>query len=287
MKNTKTKSPSQINNRLCALLSYAYFSTAESIKKFASDVFEGNADILVDSGAFTLHHNGMKKSFQHINLKDYINFCHQLEQLKKELGTPIRYFTLDKLGDEKTTLNNLKCLESEGLKPVPIFTRGSDLKRLYEFLDKYETVALGNLPKGSKNTLNYLAMIQRKLSDEQRKQIHLLGQASLPLVKRFNPQSIDHASYSSNLYALIKKHKRLSKEHREIAELFHITPQIMYEFRKQIHPCMQAKAHNALCTFLHGVYMNKILIRHNIKQYFVFSHDPKVARVFNWVFRHF
>lgn len=119
--------------RLNVLFSYAYLRQ----DRFLADLLlalSPHLNILIDSGAFTNHRQGLKAiaagdaaTFKPITLDAYQAFCRQID------GKVWGCITLDRLGDPVTTRDNLDRLLDAGLKPIPVFVHGDaydDVPRL-------------------------------------------------------------------------------------------------------------------------------------------------------------
>ena len=138
--------------------------------------------MIVDSGAFSNWKQGKETS-----VKEYVDFINNLP-LK-----PWRYFTLDRIGDPKTTWTNYQQMLSSGLTPVPIFTRGTqpgELDRLYETSD---LVGIGVGP-GTNNHKGYLKYI---VNQNKGRPLHWLGVTNPNMVSHFQPYSCDASSWES------------------------------------------------------------------------------------------
>lgn len=96
-----------------------------------------NLKVALDSGAFSLRTR--KHKFADTYIEKYAEFCH----LHKDR---LRFYvTLDVIDDTKKTWENLKYLESCGLKPLPVFHAKHDREWLFKLLDNYEYLGFGGL----------------------------------------------------------------------------------------------------------------------------------------------
>lgn len=120
----------RINSGVDILMSYHYLkkrNLREELKGFTGNFF-------LDSGAFTAYQSGNP-----INIDEYCDFIIE----NRDIITV--YANLDDIKDPEVTLKNQKYMESRGLKPLPCFHYGEDLKYLDYYVDNYEYIALGGL----------------------------------------------------------------------------------------------------------------------------------------------
>lgn len=164
--------------KLNILISYVYMTDKliGLLKKNESDI-----RLLIDSGAFTVWKAGKR-----IKLKDYINFIKTLP-IK-----PWRYFTLDVIGDGKKTYDNYLRMLDEGLKPVPIFTRGEDFKMLDKYYETSDLVAIGGLV-GTPYNKGYVKRVMREVDDRK---VHWLGFSWNKFMYYYKPYSCDVSNTS-------------------------------------------------------------------------------------------
>jgi hypothetical protein len=160
------------------LISYAYWN--ENIVK-ALKKWEGNYRLYLDSGAFTAYKQGKE-----INFDEYCAFV-------KSPPVPVeRYFMLDKIGDPKVTKINLEKMLKKGLKPVPIFTRGEDVKELDGFYKVSNLVGLGGIA-GTKDANKYVKWFEQTI--RKGRLVHWLGFANRDFVLYFKPTSFDSTAW--------------------------------------------------------------------------------------------
>lgn len=95
---------------------------------------ERKLNIFLDSGAFSAYTKGVE-----IKLDDYIAF------IKKYMKYITVYANLDVIGDAEATLKNQKLMEKAGLKPLPTYHFGEDIKYLEYYLKHYDYIALGGI----------------------------------------------------------------------------------------------------------------------------------------------
>jgi hypothetical protein len=88
--------------------------------------------IFLDSGAFSAF---TKKA--EINMDEYIAF---IKRFKKQIHI---YSNLDVIGNPEATWKNQIIMEKAGLKPLPVFHYGSNIKWLKRIVSKYDYMAIG------------------------------------------------------------------------------------------------------------------------------------------------
>lgn len=159
------------------LMSYPYMSTdvMRSISQHQSDI-----RLLIDCGAFTDWKSGKETS-----VEDYMEF---LESLPFK---PWRYFVMDKIGDSEGTKKNYKIMLNRGFKPVPIFTRGSDIGDLDYYYETSDVVGIGGLV-GTKNSRGYLKHV---IGKNKNRSLHWLGLTGSSMVGYYKPFSCDASSW--------------------------------------------------------------------------------------------
>lgn len=188
------------------LISFAYWNDDlyAIIEKYKNEI-----DIIIDSGAYTAFTKGKK-----IDLNDYVSF---IKELPKDWE--YRYFTLDVIGDAKNTYWNYKALLNKGLKPIPIFTRGENLKRIDEYYKYDELLALGGISVASLNIPGYVKYIMDK--GIKGRKIHWLGWSEKDFILYYKPYSFDSTGWTwGGRYgdiAYLKYNQRCYFRHQERA----------------------------------------------------------------------
>lgn len=151
----------------------------EFLREVAPDV-----KVLLDSGAFTDWKKGKETS-----IDEFMKFLTDLQFI------PWRYFTLDVIGNEKRTLENLDILYTNGFKPVPIFTRGADPKIINKFYELSDLIGIGGLV-GTQGNKGFVKGIMNHIGD---KKVHWLGFGNNDYLAHYKPFSVDSSSWSSGV----------------------------------------------------------------------------------------
>jgi len=165
--------------RLNLLCAFPYMTTA-LIKLIASNLH--SIRFLLDSGAFTAWRAGSS-----IKLDDY---CRFLETIPFK---PWRYFALDVVGKPDATRRNYETMLKRGFTPVPVFTRGEDIKEIERYYKTSEVIAVGGLV-GTAGNRGFINGIMKKIG---KRRVHWLGFTSLPFLKAYRPYMCDTSSWES------------------------------------------------------------------------------------------
>ena len=139
---------------------------------------------LLDSGAFTAFMAGRP-----IDLNAYERFVKTLLDSGADVW---RYFTLDVIGDAAATRRNYDTLRARGLTPVPIFTRGENVRVLDDYYATSDVVAIGGLV-GTNDPKGFVNGVMRHVGNRK---VHLLGFTPRPFLKTYRPYMCDSSSYT-------------------------------------------------------------------------------------------
>lgn len=146
-------------------------------------------NLFLDSGAFSAFSKGVE-----IKIDAYISF------LKENINYLEVYSVLDVIGNPEATFENQEYMESKGLKPLPCFHYGEDVKYLKLYLDKYDYIALGGMvPISTKDLMIWLDnLFSSYICDSKglpKVKIHGFGMTSLDLMLRYPWYSVDSTSW--------------------------------------------------------------------------------------------
>jgi hypothetical protein len=152
---------------------------------------------MLDSGGFTNFVRG----------KDVVTLKQYCEFLKEEKGRFWQYMALDRIGDQKTSLEYLNKMNSTGLSPIPIYQRGegsaSDLQNM---LRNNFMVAVGGISQqlNAKTEQEYLRNVMRVINKVKVSRVHLLG-VGLKESYMYAPYSADSSTWTSHLrFAILR-----------------------------------------------------------------------------------
>ena len=171
---------------------YKILTTRQDITKwrlFTMATADKKINLFLDSGAFSAWSKGVT-----IDIDEYIEF---IKKNKKYLTV---YSVLDDIGDPEITLKNQKYMESKGLKPLPCYHYGEDIKYLKHYIDNYDYVALGGMvPISTTNLMTWLDnLFKNYICDAKgmpRVKIHGFGLTAIPLLIRYPWFSVDSTSW--------------------------------------------------------------------------------------------
>lgn len=136
--------------------------------------------LLVDSGAFTAW-----KAGKVLRVGEYCDFIRSIQDIAW------RYFALDVIGDPAGTRSNLDEMVRQGLRPVPIFTRGEDIGELDHLKAVSDIVAIGGLV-GTKGNKGFVKGLMKYI---QPSETHWLGFTNTQFVSYYKPYSCDSSSW--------------------------------------------------------------------------------------------
>lgn len=140
---------------------------------------------VLDSGAFSVFTGKSKHT-----IDDYIKFCH------KNKHNAEWYANFDVIGNAKETYQNQKEMERQGLKPVPTFHYGSDIKWLKKYKDEYEFIGLGGLVPYAKQKNKLYRHLDKCFSIVRDSvKIHGWGMTGMETLKRYPFYSVDSTSW--------------------------------------------------------------------------------------------
>lgn len=160
------------------LVSFAYWDDRK-----AAVIESMDTRLLIDSGAFTVWKQGKE-----IKLDDYCAF------LKDLPVKPWRYFSLDVVGDPVKTMRNYLTMKDKGFNPVPIFTRGANLKDFIKYTETSDVVGVGGIA-GTSKALNFVEWLHQEMPNETK--VHWLGVTVPRMLIRHKPYSADSASWNN------------------------------------------------------------------------------------------
>ena len=169
------------------MISYAYVEGVgiDNIVKLQKR-YKTKMRFMLDSGAFTAFNTGKP-----IKIQDYCNFIK---------NTPIKldnYIALDVIQNAKETKKNYYKMLECGLRPMPVFTSGADIKDIDEYYSTSDYILVGGLVGVGKNSvIRRIAEIMEVIDGRK---VHLLGFSQMKWVNKFRPYSIDSSSWLSGI----------------------------------------------------------------------------------------
>lgn len=167
-----------------ALISFHYYRLTDVGE--LHDAFGGNIMLFGDSGAFSAQTQGAK-----ISLEDYAAWLHRWG---KQLTV---YASLDVIGDDPASIKNLRELERQGLRPLPVFHAGSNFKTLEAYCEQYPYVALGGMV--GKPQLGPWLVRCFKIAAKHGAVFHGFGQTRREFMMDFPFYSVDSSSWTNGV----------------------------------------------------------------------------------------
>lgn len=164
-------------------------------QKYVDEMRADNAQIFLDSGAFSAYTLGVE-----LSVEDYCNYIKRnMDILRVEDGV-VMASVLDGIGDPLQTYRNQLEMEMRGCKPLPCFHAGEDERYLEHYVANYEYITLGGMVGSSSKQLSIWLdrMWERYLTDgsgNPRIKVHGFGITAIPLMERYPWFSCDSSSW--------------------------------------------------------------------------------------------
>ena len=182
-------------------------------QRFVDDMRRDQAQVFLDSGAFSAYTLGVK-----LSVEDYCNYIRTNDDILRRENGVIMASVLDGIGDPLQTYRNQLEMEARGVRPLPCFHQGEDERYLEHYIANYEYITLGGMVGGSSKSLAiWLDRIwDRYLVDgagRPRIRVHGFGITAIPLMERYPWYSCDSSSWiQSAAFGIIvhPKHGALS-----------------------------------------------------------------------------
>jgi len=173
------------------LVSYAWLGGSGG---FTKNIFnahkQGDINLMIDSGAFTLFNAANKTSYKHITLDQYCNF------LSIYGNDCEKYVMLDKIADEKQSKENYEEMLRRGLNPMFVLTMfDNDMSYLKNAVEnnRHICVAGGVTTKG-----DWLIKRFQDVYNETNAWIHGLGYVTYPKMFQLPLKSVDSSSWAQS-----------------------------------------------------------------------------------------
>lgn len=207
-------------SNLGILETFWYRPAVERAIKLLSDV-----PLMCDSGAHSLYNRFTEKqgdrftdNFSWTNTKEYKDYLESYIKFLNTEGNKDKmdcYIVLDVIGSAVKSWENQKIMESFGLKPIPVYHYGDDLKYLYKCLDEgYDWIMLGGVAKIGNSEQFYdevFRRIGRNSNGEPKVKVHGLAATDYTSMVRYPFYSVDsvswtlYAAYGFSLFPQVKK----------------------------------------------------------------------------------
>lgn len=191
-------------------------------------------NIFLDSGAYS----AFTKNAQ-IDIYKYIEFIKRHQQYIET------YAVLDVIGNAEGTMRNMHIMESEGLKPIPVFHAGSDWKHLEYYANMYDYIGLGGVALIGKDEAKRTHWLDHCFSiccDNKgwpRCKVHGFAVTAIPLMWRYPWYSVDStrwvkAARYGQVFTPVFKHGKPDYSNLYILDVSYRSPR-MKEHSKSLH----------------------------------------------------
>lgn len=164
-------------------------------QKFVDEMRVNNAQIFLDSGAFSAFTLGVN-----ISVEDYCEYIKRNLDIIRVEDNVVMASVLDGIGDPLQTWRNQLEMELRGAKPLPCFHAGEDERYLEWYVQNYEYITLGGMVGSSTKQLCIWLdrMWDRYLTDgsgRARIKVHGFGITAVPIMERYPWFSCDSSSW--------------------------------------------------------------------------------------------
>jgi hypothetical protein len=164
-------------------------------QRYVDDMRRDNAQVFLDSGAFSAHTLGVE-----ISVAEYCDYINRNRDIIRVEDGVLMASVLDGIGDPLQTWRNQLEMEQRGAKPLPCFHAGEDERYLEWYVANYEYITLGGMVGSSTQQLMiWLDRIwDRYLTDgsgNPRIKVHGFGITSIPIMERYPWWSCDSSSW--------------------------------------------------------------------------------------------
>jgi hypothetical protein len=172
-----------IDTRPAVLISYAYLGPVDLFEK--THRHWRYRELILDSGAWSAHTLGKE-----IRLHEYIAAAKRIKAADKRLRG---IFTLDVIGDWRTSMKNTEAMWKAGLEVIPVYHHGEPWDVLVGMARDYPKIAIGGIAK------HHFA-VKYKFAEQcfarvWPKPIHGLGYGAEEFLSKFPFHSVDAASW--------------------------------------------------------------------------------------------
>jgi len=164
-------------------------------QRFVDEMRADNAQIFLDSGAFSAHTLNIE-----LRVSDYCDYIKRNTDIIRVEDGAMMASVLDGIGDPLQTWRNQMEMEARGVRPLPCFHSGEEPEYLDYYVKNYEYITLGGMVGASTDKLKiWLDRVWDKHlvdgSGRPRVKVHGFGITSRPLMERYPWYSCDSSSW--------------------------------------------------------------------------------------------
>lgn len=163
--------------------------------KYVALIRQDGRQVFLDSGAFSAHTLGVK-----MDLRKYVQFIQRNRDIVRTEDDALMASVLDGIGDPLKTWQNQLAMEELGVKPLPCFHFGEDIRYLDWYVGRYSYITLGGMVgRRSEDLTTWLDQIwERSLIDgagRPRLKVHAFGITNETITTRYPWWSVDSAAW--------------------------------------------------------------------------------------------
>lgn len=174
------------NMRLRILLSYWYYKNTNLDELFQKYFDKPYPDVFADSGAFS----AMTQDSE-VSIEEYMSWLYKWKHLFTS------YSNLDVIMNAPQTLKNQTVMESNGLKPLPVFHINERFDYLQKYIEQYQYIALGVAGMQTKRKSLFRWLIKCFQMAEGKSVYHGFGLTGWEIMSSFPWYSVDSSSWGS------------------------------------------------------------------------------------------
>lgn len=161
---------------------------------FVDHMRRDGAKVFLDSGAFSAWNIGTT-----IDMVAYCNYIKRNEDILRVDDGDIMASVLDGIGDPLKTYQNQLAMEQMGVRPLPCFHFGEDVRYLDWYVQNYKYITIGGMVGKSVPQLRqWLDRIWPHMIDgsgRPKLKVHAFGITSIPIMKEYPWYSCDSSSW--------------------------------------------------------------------------------------------
>lgn len=164
-------------------------------QKFVDEMRNNHAKVFIDSGAFSAYTLGVK-----LDVKEYCEYIKRNTDIIRYEDGIMMASVLDGIGDPLLTYQNQLEMEFYGVRPLPCFHSGEDVRYLDWYVANYEYITLGGMVgASSKQLMVWLdRMWDKHLLDgagRPKVKVHGFGITAIPIMQAYPWYSCDSSSW--------------------------------------------------------------------------------------------
>jgi hypothetical protein len=173
------------------LESFHYIGRQRSVDMIRAD----GRQVFLDSGAFSMWSLGAK-----VDIAAYCDYIKRNDDIIRKDDDAILASVMDAIGDALGTYQNQMAMEAMGVRPLPCFHFGEDIRYLEHYIANYSYITLGGMVAQSTWQLKlWLDEIWEKYltdgSGRPKVKVHGFGLTTPELMRRYPWYSVDSSSW--------------------------------------------------------------------------------------------